>query len=291
MGLFEMDDPGPLQAPALVVAFDGWVNAGSAGTAAAAHLAGDGTTIGRFDADALFDYRASRPTLEFVDGVLSDVEYPEVSLRHTSMPLAGTGSRDVLVLSGIEPNWNWQALGSVVADCAVELGVVEHVSLGGIPWATPHTRPTTIIETASRADLLSPGADRPEGVLRAPGSAVSVVEAFVAERGIPTRGYWARVPHYVGAVYVPSVVALVERASAHLGVGVDYAALLDAADEQRRRLDEILEERPEAKAMVEQLEQIAASAEGSVSGEALAAEIERFLQQRDRDNPWNGGES
>jgi hypothetical protein len=43
--------------------------------------------------------------------------------------------------------------------------------------------------------------------------------------------------------------------------------------------------------MVEQLEQIAASAEGSVSGEALAAEIERFLQQRDHDNPWNGGES
>jgi predicted ATP-grasp superfamily ATP-dependent carboligase len=280
MAILEFDHPGELTAPVLIVAFDGWVNAGNAGTAAAEHLMGDGTTVGSFDADRLFDYRASRPTVLFDDGVMGDIEFPQVVLVHRD-----AGARDLLVLTGIEPNWSWRALSGEIAALAVEVGVVEHVSLGGIPWAVPHTRLTSMIETASSGELLTADADHPEGILRAPASMTSTIERAVADRGIPTRGFWARVPHYVGATYFPAAVALVEKVSTHLGISLPYGSLIDDAAEQRRRLDEILEAQPDVRAVVERLE--AMNPDDEPSGEELAAEIERFLQQRG-DAGWSG---
>lgn len=281
--LYDLEQAVELSAPVLLVAFDGWVNAGSAGTGAAEHLAGDGVVVARFDSDELYDYRASRPTAEFESGVLDGITWPELTLRHRS-----AGEREILVLSGIEPNWRWQRLATEVADLAIELGVTEHLSLGGIPWATPHTHLTSIIETASRPELLDDDADHPEGRLQAPASATSAVEASVAARGIPTRGFWARVPHYVGAAYVPATVALVERVLAHLGISLPYGTLLDDAAAQRRRLDELVAEQPDAQAVVERLERLVV--EDAPSGEDLAAEIERFLQQQPRDDDPFGDE-
>jgi hypothetical protein len=273
MHLYELSEPGELAAPVLIVAFDGWVNAGSAATGAAEHLAGDGAVIARFDPDELYDYRAARPTAEFEGGVLGALDWPDLTIRHRSVE-----GRDLLVLSGVEPNWHWQRLGGDIADLAVRLGVAEHISLGGIPWATPHTHLTSIIETASHRELLDDDADHPEGTLHAPASATSAVESYVAGRGIPTRGFWARVPHYVGAAYVPATVALVERVLTHLGISLPYGTLLDDAAAQRRRLDELVAEQPEAQAVVERLEQLAV--EDTPSGEELAGEIERYLQQQ-----------
>ncbi|NIR38492.1 MAG: PAC2 family protein, partial [Actinobacteria bacterium] len=122
---------GPLPAsadPVLVVGLDGWVNAGQAATAAAAFLAGEGPAVVEWDADDLFDYRASRPTLSFEQGVFVAVEYPQLVLRRNRV-----GDRDLLVLTGTEPNWNWRRLASEVADLAGTLGAAEYVSLGGIP--------------------------------------------------------------------------------------------------------------------------------------------------------------
>jgi len=271
MTLLDVDALGTLTAPVIVTAFDGWVNAGSAGTTAAEHLAGDSPVVGRVDPDLLFDYRAVRPTADFVDGVLTEVAYPELTLRHRSL-----GGRDVLILSGTEPNWNWRSLGRDLSQHAVRLGVVEYVSLGGIPWATAHTRMTSVILTASQPEDLPPDPHRPAGTLRVPASATSALEKAVADQGIPCHGFWARVPQYVGATYLPAAVALLERVSTQLGVSVPYGSIVEDAAEQRTRLDEITAARPEVRALVEQLE--ALSDEEETSGEELAAEIERFLQ-------------
>lgn len=281
MALYQLEDPGPLSAPVLLVAFEGWVSAGSAGTATIDHLAADAPVVATFDSDRLYDYRANRPVADYLEGVLTDLSFPEVTLRRRRL-----GDRDLLMLSGIEPNWNWQRFGAEVTDLAQGLGVIEHVSLGGIPWAAPHTRPTSIVETASSSDHLSPDADHPEGRLRVPAAAVSIVESAMIDRGLPTFGFWARVPHYVGTTYAPAVVALVERVSTHLGITVPFGDLLDQAAEQRRVLDELLEDQPQARAVVEQLEALA-DQEGNVSGQELAAEIERFLADTTNDEGFS----
>ncbi len=99
------------------------------------------------------------------------------------------------------------------------------------------------------------------------------------DRGIPTVGFFARVPHYVAGTYYPAVVALVERVSRHLGIPLPVGSLVDEAAEQRRRLDAALEEQPQAKAIVTRLEELA-DREGEVSGAELAAEVERYLEQQ-----------
>lgn len=267
--------PSPLSAPVLIVAFDGWVSAGGAGTATADHLAGDAEASIVFDSDLLYDYRVNRPTLDFVDGIMTALAWPKTTIR-----VADGGTRDLLILTGPEPNWRWQRFGDEVAEIATSAGVVQQVSLGGIPWAAPHTRPTAVVTTASRADLVAHGPNFPEGLLRVPASAASVVERAVAARGIPTVGFWARVPHYVGGVYQPAVLDLVERVSSHLGIEVALGALVDDAAEQRRQLDEALEDQPAIGQVVTQLEELYDAAGEVATGEEIAAEIERYLRDR-----------
>lgn len=270
--MYELFDHDELTAPALIAAFDGWVSAGAAGTATAEHIADDGDVIARFEPDDLFDYRVNRPSLEFVDGISTEIGWPEVVVRHRILD-----GRDLLVLTGPEPNWKWRAFATEVADLAGEFGVVQHVSLGGIPWAAPHTRPTIVVTTSSRPDLLGDDANHPQGELRVPASVVSAVAHALADRGIPTVGLWARVPHYVGGVYHPAVVTLVERISRHLGVKIPLGSLVDDAHDQRRSLDEAVDEQEGITDVVARLEALY-DAQGEVaSGEEIAAEIERFL--------------
>ena len=152
MTLYKLARHDELVAPSMIVALDGWVDAGSAATTAAATLAEGGRVLATFDADAIFDYRARRPTLEIVDGRPESLAWPELTLRSTRV-----SERDLLVLTGAEPDYRWHELSADVADLAGQLGVAEWISLGAIPAAVPHTRPVPILGTASEPGLLRGG--------------------------------------------------------------------------------------------------------------------------------------
>jgi PAC2 family protein len=259
-----------LRKPLLVICLNGWVNAGSAATLVAGTLGGE--ILADAEPDLLFDYRVTRPTLDFIEGVMTSLVWPSISLRW--LPLA---ERDLLVLSGTEPNWNWKRLGSEIAHLAIELGVTEQVSLGAIPWAWPHTRPVQIIATASDRAHLPDSDERPEGLLRVPSAAVSAVEYMIGGTGIPTVGFYARVPQYVGVEYPAAALALLRRLERHIGVELPKGELEDLANTQRAELDLVSASRSDLKSMVDQLEAMVDAAT-SVSGEELAAEIERFLR-------------
>jgi hypothetical protein len=133
--------------------------------------------------------------------------------------------------------------------------------------------------TAGRAEDMPDGSDIPDGLLRVPGAAVSALEYAVSRAGYPTVGFWARVPNYVGTAYPAAAVALLVRLGHHLGITLDLGELEAEAEEQRQGLDSIAAQRPDVQAMVAQLEQAHDGALG-VSGEDLAAEIERFLRDQ-----------
>lgn len=268
-----------MRTPALVVAFDAWVDAGGAASGAATYIARGGETIASYDTDALLDYRTRRPTLDVVDGEYKQLVWQELTLKHV-----GAGSRDILVLSGPEPDHRWKEFASSVVEMASRLGVVQVVALGALPAAVPHTRPVPLVATATPPDQLEPGDRRPEGLLRVPAAALSVVQAAFIERGVPVAGFFAQVPHYVAPVYWPGVRVLVERLSRHVGVVVPTASIAEEADRQRAQLDAIVAERPEVGEHVRQLEALAPDAGllagGAVpSGDEIAAEVERFLRE------------
>jgi hypothetical protein len=274
MALYELiGDVRELVAPALIVAFDGWVNAGSVGTEAANAISRDGAAIATFDGDVLFDYRSSRPDIEFVEGLMRVTRWPEITMTRVRQ------TRDVLVLSGSEPDFRWKSLSSEIGELAQSLEVVEMVSLGGVPAAVPHTRPVRILTTASRRDLIPDDEQLPQGILKVPGAAVNIVEQAVTARGIPAVGYWAQIPHYVAGPYHAGALALIERAAKHLGIDLPLGSLVDDAKEQRRELDETVADKPEAVAYVQRLEQLVGEQQHVPTGEEIAQEVERFLRE------------
>jgi predicted ATP-grasp superfamily ATP-dependent carboligase len=273
--MYDLGSVPELTAPVLVVAFDGWASAGSVGSTAAGHIADDGEPVARFAPDRLFDFRVSRPTATLENGTLTDIDWPSLDVRHRTI-----GNRDLLVLSGPEPNWNWPEFAASIADLCAALGVAEQISLGGIPWAASHTRPTQVVTTASRSGLLGADDNPPEGTLQVPAALALVVEEQVTGSGIPAIGLWARVPHYIGNTYYPGVVALVERVSRHTGIDIPLGSLVDESAAQRRQLAALIETRPEARQMVERYEELADAQGEAASGTDMTAEIERFLREQ-----------
>lgn len=266
------DDPGA-DSGVMVSALSGWVDAAGAGTAAAGYLAGEARLVARFDGDKLFDYRSQRPILDIVEGTMKRSVWPEVVVRH-----AEVGGIDLFLLTGQEPDLAWRGFSAAVADVAARLGVTQLVTFGAVPAAVPHTLPPPVMTTASEPGLLREDAHPPEGLLRVPAAAVSMVDQHVAEAGIPTVGFFVQVPHYVTSPYPAGVLELLRRLARHLDASIPLEDLEREAADHRRQLDEIVAEQPEASEHVRQLEEMAAQQE-SISGEALAGEIERFLRE------------
>ena len=273
MALYRLEDLPELDGPVLIAALEGWVDAGAAGTTAATQLAEGGTLVATFDSDAIYDYRARRPTLDIRDGRPRHLDWPTLEMRATRI-----GDRDLVVLRGPEPDYRWRELSSAVLEVAKRLGVASWASLGAIPAAVPHTRPVPILATASTAGLLPDGIRQgPDGLLRVPAACLSVLEMAAGTNGIPAVGFFAQVPHYVNATYPAASIALLSALGRHLGVEPPIGQLATRALERRNLLDAATATDEDTKAHVERLELLADESR-LPEGDELIADIERFLR-------------
>ena len=262
----------------MVASFDGWVDAAEAASTAVAHIATGATAVASFDPDEIFDYRSRRPVLDVMDGRLSDLRWPELTIRHTV-----AGGRDLLIFSGAEPDLRWQELAADVAQLATLLDVGLWVSLGAVPGAVPHTMPVPVMSTESQEGLLHAGTPGPEGLLRVPSAALSALEMAVSGIGVPAIGFFAQVPPYASIGYAAASIALLERLGRHLEIELPLDALQDQEREQRARYDAAVSGDAMLRQTVEQLESVAGGVEQEnlPSGDELAREIERFLRGHD----------
>ena len=275
MSLYELSvEPKDVVAPALIVSFEDWVDAGAAGSSAARHIAQSGETVATFDPDALFDYRSHRPVLDIVDGKPERFDWPQLTLTRRSLP-----ERDLFVLAGPEPDYRWKAFSAALQELAVRLRIVEHVSLGAIPSAVPHTAPTPVMMTVSAPELLR-GGNSNEGLLRVPAAAVSLVEWTMAENGIPAVGFWAQVPHYA-TPYAAGAIALIRRVETHLSVTIGAGELEDQDRAQRQGLEELFANNPDASQYLERLESFVGEQQ-IPPAENIGEEVERFLRNQRR---------
>ncbi|MGH8989880.1 MAG: proteasome assembly chaperone family protein [Acidimicrobiales bacterium] len=287
--LFEVHTSPVLSAPVLIVAMEGWVDAGLGAANAVASLTERPMTsdLVTFDSDHFLDLRARRPTVRIVDGVTTELEWPRTQLRH-GHDQAGA---DMLFLVGPEPDYHWRQFVEAVVQLALRHDVRLVVGLGAFPAAAPHTRPVRLAATAppSSADLLA-RIGVVQGELEVPAGVLSALEVALGEAEIPTVSLWARVPHYVSAMPFPvASAALVEGLAAASGLQLDASPLRAAGDRARSQVDELIAGNPEHVAMVAKLEEVIDSSEGNALGleevpsaEELAAELERFLRGEDR---------
>jgi hypothetical protein len=271
------DDLPELRDAVLVASFDGWVDAAEAASRAVAQVAGEATVVATFDPDAVFDYRSRRPVLDVQDGRLTELQWPELAIRH-----ARVDRRDLLIFSGAEPDLRWQELATDAVALARRLNVAEWVSLGAVPGAVAHTRPVPVMATASQDGLLDEPAG-PEGLLRVPSAALSVLEMAVTDAGTPAVGFYAQVPPYASIGYAAASIALVQRLSRHLSITIDVQSLLAEEREQYARYDAAVAGDAMLRETVSRLESAAGDVESEQlpSGDDLAREIERFLRRQD----------
>ena len=274
MALLRIENADGLVGPVVIAALDGWVDAGSAATTAAGHVGADGTPVATFDDDRLYDYRARRPTLDIVNGRPATLTWPELVARRAKL-----GERDIVVLTGPEPDFHWRELAGAAVELAERLGVAEWISLGAIPAAVPHTRSVPILGTESAPGLLRADvAAGPDGILRVPAAAISILDHAIARAGIPAVGYFAQVPHYVTGAYVPAAVALLRVLGLHLGQEVEPGPLRDESRHVLERLDVATAADEGTRTYVERLESTVDEARRP-SGDDLISEIERFLRE------------
>jgi len=269
--------------PVMVVALDGWIDAGLGAKAAVANVLEQISTelMATFDPDELIDHRARRPTLRLIDGVIDRVTWPEIELRVGE----DANSKAALILVGPEPDMRWHAFTDAVVDLARSLDVRLVVGLGAFPAPVPHTRPTRVAATATSPELAGT-VGYVSGTIEVPAGVHAPIEAALGQAGIPAVGIWARVPHYLsGMPYPAAAAALLESLAAVSGLALDSSSLQAAATSTRTRVDALIAQSEEHTAMVRQLEEHVDAAESAAfgggdipSGDELAAELERFLR-------------
>jgi predicted ATP-grasp superfamily ATP-dependent carboligase len=199
--------------------------------------------------------------------------------------------RDAVLLLGIEPNLRWRTFATVITDFARELGVELVVTLGALLADVPHTRPAPVTGSASDADLIEQlglEASRYEG----PTGIVGVVHDSCKRAGIASASLWAAVPHYVSLAPSPkAAAALCERLADLLGTEIDTAELDEAAAAYVTQVSEAIASDDETAAYVEELERRVDELDVNdlPSGETLAAELTRFLREREEQDDIGPG--
>ena len=299
-GLYRLEPDAPtLDDPVLVMVLDGFVDAGAAARLAVESLlaAGAAQRVARFDVDQLVDYRSRRPPLRFETDHWEHYSAPELDV----VALTDTGGTGYLLLTGPEPDTQWERFAAAVEELVRALGVRLVVNLTGIPMAVPHTRPIGVTVHGTRPELTE-GHDALFAAAEVPGSAVALVEYRLGQAGHAAMGFAVHVPHYLArAEYPQAARVLVDHLAVTTGLYLPTGTLTSAAERAEREIAEQVAGSEEVAQVVAALEQqydtVISDATGRggptggelPSADELAAEVERFLAGHDdqdgRDDP------
>ena len=277
-------DPPTLRSPVLVAAFAGWNDAASAATTALETVAAslESEPVAQIDPEEFYDFQVSRPTIRMTEGQTREIDWPQNSIIAAR---TGSAERDLVLVSGIEPNTRWRTFAAAIADVAERLGVEMVVTLGALLADVPHTRPVPITGLASDPELverLSLSRSSYEG----PTGIVGVLHDACRRRGLTSASLWAAVPHYVAAVPNPkAALALLRRLEGFTQIAIEASELEEAMDRFETQVDRAVASNPEIEELVHRLEaelddEAELDAEDVPSGDRIARDFQRFLRQR-----------
>lgn len=267
--------------PIAVCAFEGWNDAGDAASSAVEHLQliWDATPLTEIDPDPYYDFQVSRPTVRLIEGITRQVEWPTTRLSVCRPP---GSTRDVILVHGIEPNMRWRAFCAELVREVEQAGVHTVVTLGALLADAPHTRPVPVSGTAYDATSAARyGLERSR--YEGPTGIVGIFQDSCVRAGIPAISFWAAVPHYVSQPPSPkATLALLHRVEDALDLEVPLGNLPEQAEEWESTVSEMAEEDEDVRNYVRALEE-RGDAEvrlTEASGDAIAAEFERYLRRR-----------
>jgi proteasome assembly chaperone (PAC2) family protein len=280
-----------LDRPVLITAFRGWNDGGQAASLALGYLvrAWDADRFADIDPENFFDFQVTRPQVTLVEGTTRQIDWPETVFFHARPEGL---DRDVVLLLGIEPNIRWRTFTSLIVGLAQDLGVDLVVTLGALLADVPHTRPAPVTGSATSEEMvreLGLQQSRYEG----PTGIVGILHDACGKSGIDSASLWAAVPHYVSLAPNPrAAFALCRRLGDLLGGTIPTAELEEAGETFVTQVSEAVSSDAETLAYVEELERRAETLgdelEDIPSGDSIAAELSRYLRERESGNGEDG---
>ena len=279
-----------LRRPVLVAAFRGWNDGGQGATLGGGYLARQwgAESFAEIDPENFYDFQAVRPQVSLEEGLTRKLEWPENTFLHA--PIPGL-DQDAVILLGVEPNLRWKTYSGLVLELAQDLGIELVVTLGSLLADVPHTRPAPVSAAASDPSLVEELGVEPSRY-EGPTGILGVLLDACRQAGIPSVSLWAAVPHYVSLAPSPrAALALCRRLGELVGTDIDLDELEQAGEEYAEQVTEAVASDAETATYVEELERrvdMMEAAEELPSGESLAAELTRFLREREEDGEDEG---
>jgi PAC2 family len=244
--------------------------------------------VGSIDPEDYYDFQVTRPVTEVTDGSTQSLIWPTTRLL---TPAKKPGDRDIVLVHGIEPNMRWRRFSAELVGAFGDLNAEMVVLLGALLADSPHTRPVPVTIGASDPGLAA-GLRASPSDYKGPTGITGVLQHECTEAGIPAVSLWAAVPHYVAQPPSPkATLALLRAVEDLLDSSLPLADLAEEARAWERGVDELAEQDSEVADYVRTLEEAKDATElPEASGDAIAAEFERYLRRR-RDRGDRGGRS
>ncbi len=279
--------PGGPRESIMIAAFEGWNDAGNAASHAVDHLAEiwNAQEYGALDPEDYHDFQVSRPQVSRLPSGERVISWPGTVV--STCAAVSNADRRVSLVRGIEPSMRWRQFCTELLDFAEDLEVTTLITCGALLVDVPHTRPLPTFVSSDDAaarrlyGLESSDYEGPTGIL-------GVLAHEGALRGITVLSMWVGVPHYVAHPPSPkATTAMLNQLERYVGLPIDLGDLTEDAEAWQRGADELAEDDDEIAQHVAQLESLLDETSlPEASGDAIAAEFERFLRRRD---PGPGG--
>jgi proteasome assembly chaperone (PAC2) family protein len=279
-----------LRNPVMIVAFSGWNDAAEAASGAVEHLLSGWRDksddvlpelIAQVESEDYYDFQVNRPQVSIDQSQIRSITWPSTQVFGLAVP---SMSRDLVIVTGVEPSMRWKSFTSDLLDLADDLEVSLVVTLGSLLADTPHTRPITVTGTGAHpsiADRLGVSVSKYEG----PTGILGVIQDACMRRGVDAISLWAAVPHYAASSPSPkATLALVNTLEEFLDVSIPLSDLPERADIWEKEVNDLAAEDSDVADYVKALEESKDAAElPEVSGDSIAKEFERYLRRQKED--------
>jgi proteasome assembly chaperone (PAC2) family protein len=279
-----------LREPIMIMAFSGWNDAAEAASGAIEHLLSGWCDknddvlpelIAEVESEDYYDFQVNRPVVSIDDSEIRSITWPSTQVFGMAIP---SMTRDLVIVTGVEPSMKWKSFTSDILDLADDLEVSLIVSLGSLLADTPHTRPITVTGTGAHptiANRLGVSVSKYEG----PTGILGIIQDGCMRRGIDAISLWAAVPHYAANAPSPkATLALINTLEEFLNIKIPLSDLPNRADSWEREVNDLASDDSEIADYVKALEESKDAAElPEVSGDTIAKEFERYLRRQQED--------
>jgi proteasome assembly chaperone (PAC2) family protein len=264
----------------LVVAFEGWNDAGEAASSAARAIikATNASAISAVDSQEFYDFQFARPQVFLNSDGKREFRWPTTSCFRPEL----TDLFNLRILLGVEPSRNWLKFAEEIAEVVNSEEIDSVIFLGAMLADAPHTRPIAVSATTTNPRV-SEQAPAEMSLYEGPVGILSILASKFEAKDIPTMSLWAAVPHYVHNGPVPkATLALISALESHLELEFDHGDLANEVFKWERAVDELTDGDEDLAEYVESLEATRDELEGA-TGETIAREVEKFLRDADEE--------